>query len=177
MSSSQADNNVYKLHQIHLGMTQEQVYQIMRYPSNEDQITTEDGCYDIWFYVTKAAILDQSDYVPRNLTPLIFKDGIFVGMGYEYYESLVRKVGSPVAPEPSKNKPEPENFNLEKQLAPPSTPTTPEKPVKKTKSISMSSKPKKAETPPAKEDDSNKKLDEEDREMLEQEQEENFNDW
>ena len=263
MSSSSATVNVSKLHQLQVGMTQDEVYEIMRYPIKEDQITTQDGRYDIWYYLTKTTILGQSEEVARNLTPLVFKDGIFVGMGHDYYNWLVRKSKAPAAEIPPVRE-ERENIDLEKSLtpetpssapakpsklpkttpkAPVAPPTTPSSPVKEQlspeetpppkapaapastptakplvppgpppikppgtnvpgagkptstkptsakmrkknkQSISMSSKPKPA-TPsveqPAKEgsEDSSKiKMDEEDRDMLEQEQEENFNDW
>lgn len=229
MSSSDATKNVDRISQLQIGMTQDEVYQIMRYPSREDQITTEEGCYDIWFYVTKANILGQSRPVARNLTPIVFKNGVFVGMGREYYNQLTRKTKepalapTPAAPAPETKPGEPENYELEKSLAPASSPsptknknnpvppqqiqppapqaqppaptatppkspaTTPSaQPAKKNPKgspLSMSSKPKKKKAP----DDSKKehndkdsqkpKLDEEDRDMLDREQEENFNEW
>ena len=258
MSSSSANLNVSKLYRLQVGMSQEEVYEIMRYPMKEDQITTQDGCYDIWFYVTKSTVLGQSEEVPRNLTPLVFKDGVFVGMGHDYYNWLVRKTKVPAAASvPAK--PEEENIDLEKSLAPPeSAPSTtpgpvqkksapsktpapantlPDQPVKKKmapsgstpapaaplnpigpppkkdpgtkvpsqsvnpkspvgtqqspgkikkerkKALSMSSKPKQvapAETAPSEEkekDSSEIKMDEEDRDMLEQQQEQDFNNW
>jgi outer membrane protein assembly factor BamE (lipoprotein component of BamABCDE complex) len=210
-SNSIAHENVDRLSQLQIGMTKEEVYQIMRYPSTEDQITTNDGCYDIWFYITKSNILDQNQLVARNLTPLIFKDGVFIGMGRSYYNLLVQKTKQPqLTPsetppsetEPMKKEEERENIELEKTLTPPNTPATskpkdevapaqklPGKPVKKTKSLSMCSKPKQVrswtepdEMRPSDEDSSHQKsaepkLDEEDREMLDQEREENFNNW
>ena len=199
MSSSSANINVYKLHKLQIGMTQEDVYEVMRYPMKEDQITTQDGCcYDIWFYLTRATILGQSEEVPRNLTPLIFKDGIFVGMGYDYYNWVIQKTKISKEKEevpPVKN--ERENFELEKSLTPPHKASP--KPVSvedsldliqiDNKTISMSSKPKqvqkqekapeeKSQSEDEKEENSSKvKMDKEDRELLEQEQEENFNDW
>ena len=95
MSNSIAHDNVDKISQLQIGMTQEEVYQIMRYPASEDQVTTHDGCYDIWFYITKSNILDQNRPAARNLTPLIFKDGIFIGMGRQYYNKLVQKMEPP----------------------------------------------------------------------------------
>lgn len=237
MSSADANKNVIRISQLQIGMTQEEVYQIMRYPSREDQVTTESGCYDVWFYVTKANILDQSQHVARNLTPLIFKNGVFIGMGREYYNQLTRKTKEPMTaptPEPAPVSPtnpgEPENYELEKSLAPaiapetppvkgkkkavkpskqvqppapqevqPATPSAPEpakppattpsvQPVKKSypkgSPLSMSSKPKK-ETPTSEKsknaqkdkDSKEPKLDEEDRDMLDREQEQNFNEW
>jgi hypothetical protein len=229
MSTSVAHQNVDRISQLQIGMTQEEVYQIMRYPTSEDQITTDDGCYDIWFYITKANVLGQGRPVARNLTPLIFKNGIFIGMGNDYYNKLFKKSKgpslAPAATQPPAGPAEPENIDLEKNLttpptAPGATPTAkpskkqvpqpetppvqlppepettptpkpaPVKPAKPSKNarptgpLSMSSKPKTPEppqNPPANaktdEDSSEPRLNEDDRQMLELEQEENFNDW
>ena len=215
MTNSIAHENVDRNSQLQIGMTQEEVYQIMRYPSSEDQIATGSGCYDIWFYVTKANILDQSRPVSRNLTPLIFKDGIFVGMGRQYYNQLVKKIQEPqLAPvkqppaeaAPAGKVPEPgeerEDIEFEKTLAPEKKPGSakpkkpapseakPIKPAKKSQQpLTMCSKPRRIEPstgPDAKDqlkndssnqDTSRQKLDEEDRDMLDREREENFNDW
>jgi hypothetical protein len=182
MSSTVARQNIDRMSQLQIGMTQEEVYQIMRYPTSEDQITTEDGCYDIWFYTTKANILGQSRPVARNLTPLIFKNGIFVGMGIEYYNYLFKKTKEPSlgVPQTPAAPPEQEDIKLEKTLTPPSK--SPAAPVKEKKrpsnALSMSSKAKpKTDDAQEDEDSSEPKIDEEDRQMLDQEREENFNDW
>lgn len=188
MSSSTAQQNVERIGQLHIGMTQEEVYQIMRYPTSEDQVTTEEGCYDVWFYITKSSVLDQNRLVARNLTPLIFKDGVFIGMGNEYYNRLVRKTKAPVLA-PSKEEREKENIELEKNLNPETKsqkiPSSKPAKGKSKKSISMCSKLKKSQPENESSTDQTKtseepkspQLDEEDREFLEQEKEENFNDW
>jgi outer membrane protein assembly factor BamE (lipoprotein component of BamABCDE complex) len=221
-SSSGANLNVSRMHELSVGMTQDQVFEIMRYPMKEDQITTAEGRYDIWYYLTKSTILGQNEEVERNLTPLVFKDGIFIGKGY----SFVRKAQASAKTAPSKTEPAPpgenEDIEIEKSLEEsetpaatvpsgvkpngkaPTTPAAPETspsvkpngsvpspaaPVKKAtknkrpnQSLSMSSKPKQPkapeeETAPKSDEDSKTKLDEKDREMLDREQEENFNDW
>jgi hypothetical protein len=228
MSNSIAQNNVYKINQLQFGMTQDEVYQIMRYPSSEDQVNTADGCYDIWFYVTKGNVLDQRSFVARNVTPLIFKDGIFIAMGRQYYNQLVQKSKEPQIPQSQEleqsepmNEQKREDIKLEKTLEPQAQPfknlnpenpiqkkvpetqtppppaappktapsqTAPVKPMKnKLKPLSMCSKPKRVESPTdqsaiensndSTQPSSNPKLNDEDREMLEKEQEENFNDW
>lgn len=179
MSSSNATMNVTRLHQLELGMTQEEVYQIMRYPSREDQFSTNEGCYDVWFYVTKSTVFGQSEEVPRNLTPVVFKEGIVIGMGYEYYNWLVKKTKNPPTPPPPKTQ-EMENFEFERSLSPPSS--TPAAPTpKKSKPLSMNKAPKKSQPAPAdkKKEDAEKKnkQDEEDIELLHEEEEQNFNEW
>ncbi len=267
MSKSIAHNNLDKISQLEIGMTQNEVYQIMRAPSNEDQLITGEGCYDIWFYITRSNALDPCHLVSRGLTPLVFKDGVFVGMGRQYYSQLIQKSKEPQlepatptkeeeenlelektltplkktpattepikeekrenlelekALTPTKKTPattepvkvkkqenlelektltplkktpamtEPvkvkkqENLELEKTLTPPKkTPVAPVKPPKKSsKPLSMCSKPKRIESSKdqgadkkSNNDSSEPMLDEEDREMLDQVREENFNDW
>jgi outer membrane protein assembly factor BamE (lipoprotein component of BamABCDE complex) len=242
MSKSIAHNNLDKISQLEIGMTQNEVYQIMRSPANEDQVITGEGCYDIWFYITRSNALDPCHLVSRGLTPLVFKDGVFVGVGRQYYSQLVQKSKepqlepatptkeeeerenielektlmpskklpatstpakeekrenlelektltptkkTPATTEPVKVKKQ-ENLELEKTLSPPKkTPVAPVKPLKtNSKPLSMCSKPKRIESstdqPADKKsnnDSSEPMLDEEDREMLDQVREENFNDW
>ena len=240
MSKSIAHNNLDKISQLEIGMTQNEVYQIMRAPSNEDQLITGEGCYDIWFYITRSNALDPCHLVSRGLTPLVFKDGVFVGMGRQYYSQLIQKSKepqlepatptkeeeenlelektltplkktpattepikeekrenlelekaltptkkTPATTEPVKVKKQ-ENLELEKTLTPPKkTPVAPVKPPKKSsKPLSMCSKPKRIESSKdqgadkkSNNDSSEPMLDEEDREMLDQVREENFNDW
>ena len=213
MSKSIAHNNLDKISQLEIGMTQNEVYQIMRAPSNEDQLITGEGCYDIWFYITRSNALDPCHLVSRGLTPLVFKDGVFVGMGRQYYSQLIQKSKepqlepatptkeeeenlelektltplkkTPAMTEPVKVKKQ-ENLELEKTLTPPKkTPVAPVKPPKKSsKPLSMCSKPKRIESSKdqgadkkSNNDSSEPMLDEEDREMLDQVREENFNDW
>jgi len=201
-SNSAAIQNVERLNQLQIGMTKDEVYQIMRYPATEDEIVTDDGSYDVWFYITKASILDQSQLVARNLTPLIFKDGVFIAIGRNYYNQLLQKSKQPVLSNEPPSAPEPmkenrENVPLEKILTP--SPNNQPKsipasslenaPVQPNKKVSMCSRPKRIEpstqdsNEPAnddsnsKEDTSKPKLDEEDWKMLDEEREENFNDW
>ncbi len=90
-TASAAEVNIYRMSEICLGMTEEEVFRIMRYPTREEEILTEEACYDIWFYITRSTALDQSELRPHNLTPLIFKDGVLVGRGYDYYNKLKAK--------------------------------------------------------------------------------------
>ncbi len=89
ITSSDATNNVYRMREICLGMSEEEVFQIMHYPAINEQIVYEELCYDVWFYVTRMTILGQTKPVARNLTPLIFKEGILVAKGYDYYNHLL----------------------------------------------------------------------------------------
>lgn len=186
MSSSTAQINVDRMRCLHVGMTSDEVYEIMHYPATEDRISVDDDCYDIWFYITRSSILDQNCLLTRNLTPLIFRNGIFVGMGKEYYKKLLLTIREPAPFSPPPERPTPaserptkeerENLPLEKSLNPkgPSSPTN---------SLSMntgivSENDEMEEDSYEYESDSSKtEFDEEDRELLEGEREQNFNFW
>jgi hypothetical protein len=164
-------------------MNEEEVYRIMRAPRYVDQIVLEDGCYDIWFYVTRGTVLDQSQLVQKNLTPVVFQDGFFVATGYDYYKSLIKKRdrasgergGAKKAPTPKK---EIENKSLEKAL---DTPTAPPGavPANKPLSMSMCSKPRQLQAPPPEPEEESDEIDidSDDRRMLDDEREEDFNQW
>ena len=117
-TSAAAQNNVYKMQDLQVGMSSQDVFQIMRFPDKEEQIVTDDGCYDIWYYVTNPTVLSQPTYVRDNLTPLVFKDGIYVGKGYHYYSKVVQKAqAKPIVPPPEQNN------DLEKTLQDVTKPT------------------------------------------------------
>ncbi len=154
-TGSAAQINIYKMSQICLGMSEEQVFQIMRYPEIDEQIELSDACYDIWFYITRTTALGQSELMPHNLTPLIFKDGVLVARGYDYYNRLRAKQKEEVQSQPA---------------------------------VSMSSKPK--QPPPPKEEkpaspegetesepEKGIRWTDKDQQMIEQEQEQNFDYW
>jgi hypothetical protein len=62
----------------------------MRQPYETESYTIDPDIYDVWFYVTKPGVLGQTRMVPQNLTPLTFKNGIFIGEGFNYYNYLVK---------------------------------------------------------------------------------------
>lgn len=187
VTNSIANENIHKMKQLHVGMTKREVYEIMRYPTVEDQLETAEGNYDVWFYITRANILDQNQYTARNLTPLIFKDGVFIGIGRNYYNQLVEKSKRPQfdSSEPTPVKKDQENVPLEQTLTPSSEQKTPPpqpKPASKQsrRNLSMSSKPKRVDSSKGEQDSSKKSdddMDEEDQEMLDLEKKENFDDW
>jgi hypothetical protein len=189
-TESSAQVNVYNLQQLQIGMNEEEVFQIMKFPTRDEQIILEDGCYDIWFYITRGTALDQPKPLHRNLTPLIFKDGIYVGKGYDRYQKLRN---THVTQEKTKAReqrtiPELENIPLEKTLTPPDSSAKSTKTsflqLIKNENLAMSSRPK-AATPASSVDqeDMNEDVqqgydyDESDEKMMEEQQEENFNNW
>lgn len=183
-SSGMADNNVNNLSRISLGMSEAEVFQIMRQPYSQEALQVGDDQYKVWFYVTRVTVLGQTRMVPLNLTPITFKNGILSGWGYNSYRHVIylrdlqTKMNS--APQIEK-KPAEENLQLEKVLEtpPPSAPAPSPNNSKTTSSnegqglFSMSKKPKKEDEPPEK----SSPLDEKDEKMLEEENEQNFDYW
>lgn len=145
-----AQVNIYRLSEICLGMSEEQVFQIMRYPTRNEQIDLQEGCYDIWFYITRSTVLDQRELKPHNLTPLIFKDGVLVGKGYDYYNHLLKKQA------------EEEETNCSLSMS--SKPSKPQQP------------PSQPDEDDSEEETQYSRTEEDDR-MIEQEQEQNFDYW
>lgn len=118
-----SDSNINRLSKIEKGMSQREVMAIMHKPFKFEIFTFGKDIYDVWFYVTRTTVMDQSRMVPQNLTPLTFKNGILVGKGYDYYNYLVQVEENP--PKPAvKEKPAEENEGLEKALQAPPTATT-----------------------------------------------------
>ena len=100
-TESTAEKNIYYLTRVSLGMTEAQVLQIMRQPDRQESFSLEEDKYDVWFYITRVTGLGQSRLVPQNLTPLVFKNGIFAGWGFVYYRYLrqqEKERSKPVAP-------------------------------------------------------------------------------
>ncbi len=121
-TQTNAQININRLQQVSIGMTQEEVFQIMRYPAIEENVDYNDLCFDIWFYVTRVTVLDQSKLMPRNLTPLIFKDGILVAKGYDYYNYLLNEQKG-YEKYPSRRSDTQENEPLEEALKTPAAST------------------------------------------------------
>ena len=113
-SLSDSEVNIGNLTQISKGMTQREVYQIMRMPFEYETLCIGEDVYDIWFYTTSPTVLGQSRMVPQNLTPLAFKNGIFIGQGYNIYDALLRrKAGEGVKEEKPRHR---ENRSMEEAL-------------------------------------------------------------
>lgn len=97
-----SDKNVNHLMQVEKGMTEREVMWIMHKPFKFEVIHLGEDVYDVWFYVTRTTVLDQTRMVPQNLTPLTFKNGILVGKGYDYYNFLVEEEENLLYPRPKK---------------------------------------------------------------------------
>ncbi len=111
---SDSETNISNLTQVYRGMTQGEVLRAMRHPYEYNTVSIGEDVYDIWFYVTSPTILGQSRMVPQNLTPLVFKNGILIGRGYNAYDAiLVKRNAPPKEPAAKKHR---ENKALEKSL-------------------------------------------------------------
>lgn len=108
-----SETNVNRLSRVSLRMNQEEVLQIMHAPYDRESYRVGEDRYDIWFYVTTVTVLDQSRMVPKNLTPLTFRNRQLVGVGYDYYHWVQRKDKAPPVPT---IKEEIENKGLEREL-------------------------------------------------------------
>jgi len=85
-----AENNVSRLSRVSLRMDKETVLRIMHAPYDKEVFRIGEDRYEVWFYVTSSTVLGQSRMVPRNMTPLTFRDQVLVGFGYDYYYWLKR---------------------------------------------------------------------------------------
>ncbi len=108
-----SETNVNRLSRVSLRMNQEEVLQIMHAPYERESYRVGEDRYDIWFYITTVTVLGQSRMVPKNLTPLTFRNRQLVGVGYDYYHWVQRKDKSPPVPT---LKEEIENKGLEREL-------------------------------------------------------------
>ena len=109
-----ADNNVNRLSRISLRMNEEEVLSIMHAPYDKETYRVGADRYDVWFYVTTVTVLGQSRMVPKNLTPLTFRNKQLVGVGYDYYHWVQKR--EPVRPRPARVTPGSEDKELEQQL-------------------------------------------------------------
>jgi outer membrane protein assembly factor BamE (lipoprotein component of BamABCDE complex) len=132
-----SENNLYHIAKIRKGMSEKQIMQIMGKPYDYESFQIEDDIYDVWFYVTKPTGLDQTRMVPQNLTPITFKNGIFVGTGYYWYYFAMKEQARDAAAKetaPLQKKEELQNsgedLNLEKALKESTKPVSPIIPVK-----------------------------------------------
>jgi len=154
-TGSLSEKNVDNIARLYIGMDEFEVRQVMRRPYSQETVTIGSDSYELWYYVTKVTGLGQSRMVAQNLTPLAFKNGVLIGWGYDYYRWLMKKEA--VEQDEQENK----------RLAPP----TEDKGLEK--ALSMSKKPAK-EKPP---EEKKPPLKPEDKEMIEEESEQNFDYW
>jgi outer membrane protein assembly factor BamE (lipoprotein component of BamABCDE complex) len=86
-----SEQNNYNLSQVRVGMSQQQVASMMGRPYKTEIYETKETTYDIWFYITKKMNFGQTHVLPRNLTPLVFQQGILQGWGRDYYRHVTEE--------------------------------------------------------------------------------------
>src|SRR3989338_2568535 len=88
---SASETNITNLSRIHYGMTEEEVECVMHLPYKKKSFEIENDSYEVWFYITNATTSDQKKLVRTNLTPLIFKNDLYISKGYNYYYWLIKQ--------------------------------------------------------------------------------------
>lgn len=90
-SFSASEENIWNISRLSIGMSETEVLHLMNYPYSKKNLDYGDICCEIWFYVTRPTGLDQSRMVRQNLTPLVFKNKVLAGWGYDYYRYILSK--------------------------------------------------------------------------------------
>lgn len=84
-SGTEAEYNRYYIAKLRIGMTEDEVWDMMGRPYKIIKRSADGEMHDVWYYVTKGKILGQTKVLARNLTPLVFRDRILKGWGRRYY--------------------------------------------------------------------------------------------
>lgn len=188
-SAAQAEDNIHGISRLCIGMKASQVLQVMNYPYSKKTIEHGEDVYDIWFYVTRGTGLDQSRMVRQNLTPLTFENGVLLGWGNDFYHYVLRRLDETKRVGEEEQKPKlHEKDSLEKAIEGIETkPSRQRPPASQTLQSQASSTPSKKgpssdQSDKKKEEGEGKKkkkdpLKDEDRKMIEEENEQNFDFW
>ncbi len=84
----EADDNLYQLTFVQLGMTHQEILHIMGDPYHINHTELQQKPYEIWYYVTSGLQIAQLYYHEKNFTPLIFQNGVLKGIGYPALKNL-----------------------------------------------------------------------------------------
>jgi len=84
-----SEQNRIDLMQLKVGMSTLDVQRIMGTPYKVENKEVENINYQIWYYITKATFLGQSELLDENFTPVIFQDNKLMGWGRYYYEYVM----------------------------------------------------------------------------------------
>ncbi len=175
---SMAQENVWNLARIEIGMTETDVLKIMHCPHKKQTIEKGGQAYYVWFYVTKPTALAQERLVRQNVTPLTFKKGVLQGWGFDYYDHIA------AGPQKGIRKASPPHIHEDKPLQKEIEGI--EEPIKKKPKpsfiLTQNSESEEPCTEDSEEDCHKKKrkvhsLGEEDEEMIRDADDQNFNFW
>lgn len=166
---AQSQQNVDNLIRVSSGMSTEEVMQIMHPPYRMETFQIGEDSYEAWFYVTKVTALGQGRLMHNNMTPLIFKDGILIGRGYDHYRWVLRSQ---------------EDYNAKEKEPAPLEHKEEDRSLEKSLDVTMSKAQKKPpEEPPPKKPPKDKPskdkppLTPKDDDFIDQESEQNFDYW
>ncbi|NGX62671.1 MAG: hypothetical protein KR126chlam6_00069 [Candidatus Anoxychlamydiales bacterium] len=81
-----SEENRINLSSLAIGMSPDQVLEVMGYPYNTQEKLYDNKVYEIWYYITEPALLGQSKLITRNFTPLVFENGHLKGWGNNFYK-------------------------------------------------------------------------------------------
>lgn len=169
---SMSQDNIWNLSRLCIGMSESQVLQIMHSPYSKKMIETVGETYEIWFYVTKPSGLDQSRLVRQNLTPLTFQNGVLKGWGYEFYQYTLKNLQpKPLDLEQKEPPKSDEDRSLEKAIEGTA------RPLSDNQTESKKKKAKKGKEKNGEPKESSEPLEEKDREMIQEGEDQNFNFW
>ncbi|NGX29053.1 MAG: hypothetical protein K940chlam1_01246 [Candidatus Anoxychlamydiales bacterium] len=81
-----SEQNRISLYSLEIGMSTEQVLDVMGYPYKTEERMYNVELYEIWYYITEPTYLGQSELITRNFTPLVFEAGHLIGWGRNFYK-------------------------------------------------------------------------------------------
>lgn len=81
-----SDQNIINISSLQVGMTQDQVLEIMGSPYKTEVKTFNNVNYEVWYYITEPTILGQTQLITRNFTPLVFVSNQLKGWGRNFYK-------------------------------------------------------------------------------------------
>jgi len=81
-----SEHNRINITELYVGMTQDEVLEVMGYPYKTEEKTYQDEIYEVWYYITRPSQLGQSKLISRNFTPVIFELGQLKGWGRNFYK-------------------------------------------------------------------------------------------
>lgn len=85
-SRAEAEQNKINMMQIEIGMSEDDVLDVLGNPIKVKAVKVDEDSYFIWFYMTKGKRLGQDKLISENFTPFIFQNKRLIGWGKNYYD-------------------------------------------------------------------------------------------
>lgn len=86
--SVEAENKKIEMFNLKRGMDQNDVKMALGCPHKTETINYDNQLYVVWYFITKGPYLYQTRLINENLSPVVFKDGVLVGWGWNFYNYL-----------------------------------------------------------------------------------------